>query len=135
MGKILAILFSAGAASLPSVLAFAIYQSVAHSLDYFPGSFFLAGIFASAHALLLGVPAILVLARMHLLRPVPISVTGALVGLLPIAVFTALSPPSYWQNPALMFSSFTLLGATGALVFYFTFKALSGEFTHQVQDP
>jgi hypothetical protein len=125
MGRILAAIFSAGAAGLPPAFAFAIYTSVTNSFDYFPSSFLLAGIFASAHALILGLPAALVLTRMRLFRPIPMSVAGAVVGGLPLAAFTFFSPPHYWQSPSLMFASFSLLGVAGGLAFYFTYQALS----------
>ena len=125
MARFFAIFFSAGAAGLPAALAFAIYETVTKSLDYFLPSFLLAGMFASAHALLLGLPTAFVLTRLRLFHPITASVTGAGVGLLPLAVFTFLSPPDYWQEPLLMYTSFGLLGGVGGLVFYFTYIALS----------
>ena len=125
MNRLIAIIISIGAAALPAAFSFAIYESAKNSTDYFPGAFFLAGIFASAHALLLGVPAVFALMRLRLYRPTTMAVAGAIIGVLPLTVFTVLSPPNYWQDPVFLFTSFALLGAAGALVFYIIHRAMS----------
>ncbi|MEN1973459.1 hypothetical protein WCE34_14210 [Luteimonas sp. MJ204] len=125
MKQLLPILFSIGAAGFPAALGFAVYQSTTNSWIYFPSTFLLAGMYASCHALILGLPVALVLARFRLFSPIPMSVVGAVVGTLPLAVFTLLSPPDYWQRPLFLFASFAFLGAVGGLAFYFTRQALS----------
>ena len=125
MNKLFAFVISIGAAALPAAFSFAIYQSVTNSTDYFPSAFFLAGIFASAHAFLLGTPAVLGLMHFRLYRPTTLVMVGAIIGVLPLTVFSAINPPNYWQDPVFLFSSFALLGAAGALVFYIIHRAIS----------
>ena len=125
MGKVFAFAVALAAASLIPALAFGAYESVTRPADSFASSFFLALMFGSAHSMLLGAPAAVALWLTGFFRPAALFAAGALIGLLPLSIFTVVSPPNYWQSPVLLFASFGLLGALAGLVFYFTFRGLS----------
>ena len=88
-------------------------------------AFFMAFIVAFGHALILGLPAALMLVHKRAFRAIPMSLAGACVGLAPTAVLFFPYDSSGWQSYLQLASIAAGLGALGGLAFYFTHRAMS----------
>ena len=101
------------------VLAYA-PRTISEGLPAFGMIFILAYLIASAHVLVLGVPAFLLGKQFHAIRWWTCIITAFIIGGLPITFWTWHdSPPSGWQS---VFLGWGLFGVSGGLVFWLLWR-------------
>ena len=101
------------------VLAYA-PMTISDGLPAFGMIFILAYLIASAHVLVLGVPAFLLGKQLHAIRWWNCIITAFIIGGLPITLWTWHdSPPTGWQS---VFLGWGLFGVSGGLVFWLLWR-------------
>ena len=101
------------------VLAYA-PMTISDGLPAFGMIFILAYLIASAHVLVLGVPAFLLGKQLHAIRWWTCIITAFIIGGLPITLWTWHdSPPTGWQS---VFLGWGLFGVSGGLVFWLLWR-------------
>ncbi|MCF7222933.1 hypothetical protein [Marilutibacter chinensis] len=91
-------------------------------------AFCMAFLLAFAHAVILGLPAALVLVHKRRFRAFPMLVAGGVVGLLPSAViFFPDRSSAEWSGYLAIIAVTSTLGAVGGLAFYLAHRMISPE--------
>jgi hypothetical protein len=127
MNRALVLFLSTLAAAATPAAIFAAYAQVQSPGR--PGAilalFGVAFLVAFAHAMLLGLPAALVLNQRRAFRAVPMLIAGGLVGVLPIGLlWFPHTPPRNWSVFGAVAGVVFGLGASGGLAFHATFRWL-----------